>query len=87
MKSLLRITILLIVIVFSSSCNKTKQNEEWKHIFDKRNVKGTFVLKNTSTGDIKIYNTERSDSTYLPASTFKILNSMIALQSGVVKST
>jgi beta-lactamase class D len=75
-----------LAIVFSSSCNKTKQNEEWKHIFDKRNVKGTFVLKNTSTGNIKIYNFKRSDSAYLPASTFKILNSMIALQSTAIKS-
>lgn len=63
-----------------------KENEEWKHIFDKRNVKGTFVLKNMSTGDFKIYNIERSDSTYLPASTFKILNSMIALQTSAIKS-
>ncbi|MGZ2369456.1 class D beta-lactamase [Ancylomarina sp. YFZ004] len=63
-----------------------KENEEWKHIFDKRHIKGTFVLKNMSTGDIKIYNSERSDSTYLPASTFKILNSMIALQSAAIKS-
>ncbi len=63
-----------------------KQNEEWKHIFDKRNVNGTFVLKNMSTGDIKIYDIERSDRTYLPASTFKILNSMIALQTAAIKS-
>jgi len=63
-----------------------KENEEWKQIFNKRQIKGTFVLKNVSTNEIKTYNIERSDSTYLPASTFKILNSMIALQSNAIKS-
>ena len=55
-------------------------------IFDKYNIKGTFVLKNISNNELKVYNIKRSDSSYLPASTFKILNSMIALQTSAVKS-
>ncbi len=34
---------------------------------------------------VKVYNLERSVNPYLPASTYKILNSLIALESKVIK--
>lgn len=86
MKPLFHCLILIAILIFFASCNKTKQNDEWKHIFEKYHIKGTFVLKNMSDGELKIYNTQRSDSTYLPASTFKLINSMIALQSAAINS-
>jgi beta-lactamase class D len=81
--------ILNIIFIFTVLTNCSSQNEhkkEWERIFKKYNINGTFVLKNISNNQLNIYNKERSDSSYLPASTFKILNSMIALQTSAIKS-
>jgi len=86
MKITCQITTILLVILISISCSQNKQNEEWSKIFNKYNIQGTFVLKNISNNELKIYNIQRSDSAYLPASTFKILNSMIALQTSAINS-
>ncbi len=44
---------------------------------------GTFVLVDGQTGHIRIHNPERARSRFLPASTFKIPNTLIALETGV----
>ena len=44
---------------------------------------GCFVLLNPVTKDIKVYNPEQAAKRYIPASTFKIPNSIIALETGV----
>lgn len=86
LKSLFRITTIVLTILISTSCSQDEQNEEWRKIFNKHNIKGTFVLKNISNNKLKIYNIKRSDSAYLPASTFKIINSMIAIQTSAIES-
>ncbi|MEN8138475.1 MAG: class D beta-lactamase [Bacteroidota bacterium] len=86
MKVTIKTTTIILIFITIISCNQEETNTEWKRIFDKHNITGTFVLKNTSTDELKIYNEKRSDSTYLPASTFKILNSMIALQTSAIES-
>jgi len=51
--------------------------------FDANKVKGTFGLFDNGTGQFTIYNLERfKDSAYLPASTFKIVNSLIGIETG-----
>ena len=59
---------------------------EWSPIFEQKNTTGTIILYDTSSGKSKIYNLERCDSAYIPASTFKILNSLISLETKVIKS-
>lgn len=45
-------------------------------------------MLNNGTGEFTIYNLDRyKDSAYLPASTFKIVNSLIGLQTGVISDT
>ncbi len=44
---------------------------------------GTFVLLNAKTGQSLYYNPERAQQRFIPASTFKIPNSLIALETGV----
>ena len=46
-------------------------------------IEGTFVVRNAQTGETSIYNPERARTRFLPASTFKIPNSLIALETGV----
>jgi beta-lactamase class D len=52
--------------------------------FDKYQTKGCFVLYNLESDEYYFYNKERVQNPFTPASTFKILNSLIALQTGAV---
>ncbi len=54
--------------------------------FVKEGVKGSFLLYDLKADDYIIdYEPQRNEHPYIPASTFKILNSLIALEEGVVK--
>ncbi len=86
MKFSFHIVILLLTITLLGACHQENQKNKWGKIFKKHHIRGTFILKNLSSNEVKIYNKPRSDSAYLPASTFKILNSMIALQTSVINS-
>jgi beta-lactamase class D len=47
-------------------------------------VHGTFVLYDLDRAGYLVYNPERVDSAYIPASTFKILNALVALETRVI---
>src|SRR5918993_512220 len=50
------------------------------------NLTGTFGLFNNGNGEFTIYNLKRfKDSAYLPASTFKIVNALVGIQTGRVR--
>jgi beta-lactamase class D len=79
----------LILICSGSllSCNRNniKEDSSLKKFFDDNNAKGYFTLFDNGTGKFTTYNFARfRDSIYLPASTFKIVNSLIGLQTGVI---
>jgi beta-lactamase class D len=78
--------ILLISFFFSScSSNNITTDDSLKKYFDQYHVTGTFGLFNNGQAKFTIYNLKRfTDSAYLPASTFKIVNSLIGLQTGVI---
>ncbi len=48
---------------------------------------GTFVLYDSAYDSYSIHDLERANQRFIPASTFKILNSLIALETGVVPDT
>ena len=79
--------LLLTAIAFTScSLNNVNQDPSLKQYFDQVGVNGTFGLFNNGNGEFTIYNLNRfKDSAYLPASTFKIVNSLIGLQTGRVR--
>ena len=49
------------------------------------NFNGTVVIESLKTGKIHVYNNKRAKKGYLPASTFKIVNTLIALQENAVR--
>jgi len=55
--------------------------------FDAAGTEGTFVIVNVSTNEARVYNPARAAKSFPPASTFKIFNSLIALDTGVVTDT
>lgn len=74
-----------MLLVTSCSQNNVKQDNDLKKYFDVNHLTGCFALYDNGTGQFTVYNLKRyRDSAYLPASTFKIINSLIGLQTGVI---
>ena len=72
-------------ILSGCSTNNVKEDESLKTYFDSAGVKGCFGLFNNGENNFIIYNLSRyRDSAYTPASTFKIVNSLIGIQTGVI---
>ncbi len=78
-------TLVLALLFQACSPNNVKQDNSLKKYFDEHKVEGCFALMNNATGKFTVYNLSRyRDSSYLPASTFKIVNSLIGLQTGKI---
>ncbi len=83
----LQLLALLMVILASCSENNVKKDDSLKKYFDGQKVTGCFALLDNGTGMFTVYNLPRyRDSAYLPASTFKIVNALIGLQTGIISS-
>jgi beta-lactamase class D len=54
-------------------------------LFEKQGVEGTLVLASLASGEVIIHDDARAQTPLAPASTFKVLNTLIALQEGVVQ--
>lgn len=71
--------------LLSCSPNNVTEDDSLKKYFDENKVNGTFAMINNGTGEFTVYNLKRyRDSAYSPASTFKIVNSLIGLQTGKI---
>lgn len=79
----------IAAILFFTACtpnNVTVDNSLGKYFTDNK-VEGTFALLDNGTNKFTIYNLPRyRDSIFLPASTFKIVNALIGLQTGKIIS-
>ncbi|MFT3979682.1 MAG: penicillin-binding transpeptidase domain-containing protein [Ferruginibacter sp.] len=79
-------TIAAIVCLFamnSCSVNKAEINDKLKKYFDAKNVDGCFTMLDNRDGSVMVYNMALDTMRFTPASTFKIPNSLIALQTGI----
>ena len=79
--------IFLSVVVFQS-CQQpeiTEYRNDFKPLYDHYKVDGSFVLYDASGNHYYIYNESKYHQGFTPASTFKICNSLIGLETGVVK--
>ena len=54
-------------------------------VFAENGVAGTFVLYDVATTHLTLINAKRAERRFVPASTFKIANTIVALETGVVK--
>ncbi|WP_342361223.1 penicillin-binding transpeptidase domain-containing protein [Terrarubrum flagellatum] len=66
----------------------TSKGADWPGFtakFDKIETSGTLILQDANRGGLLIANGDRAKAGYLPGSTFKIPNTMIALQTGAAK--
>ena len=78
---------LFILSLAFSACspNNVSEDDSLKKYFDDEKVNGCFGMYDNGLGHFTIYNIKRfRDSSFTPASTFKIVNSLIGIQTGVV---
>ena len=55
-----------------------------KNIFIENNISGTVVIYDLQSGNFLGFDSNRANKRYIPASTFKIVNSLIGLETGAV---
>ncbi|WP_121353445.1 class D beta-lactamase [Flavisolibacter nicotianae] len=79
---------LFLIVAFSfAACtsNNVTTDNSLKKYFDEQKAEGCFGLFNNGNGQFTIYNLPRyRDSAFLPASTFKIVNALVGLQTGKI---
>lgn len=79
----------LVIVLISPACNTNNVtvDNSLKRYFDENKVTGCFALWDNAQNQFTVYNLKRyRDSAYLPASTFKIFNSLAALSTGRIFS-
>jgi beta-lactamase class D len=76
----------ILAVLLFSSCAKTriKDHKEWSAYYEKYGIKNAcFMLRDNNHESIHYYNKERTIQRMLPASTFKIFNSLVALETAI----
>ncbi|OLY94981.1 penicillin-binding transpeptidase domain-containing protein [Cnuella takakiae] len=81
------LVLISLVILWSCNSNNVIEDNSLKSIFDQNGTQGTFALLDNGSNKFTVYNLKRyRDSAFTPASTFKIVNGLIGLQTGVVEN-
>lgn len=78
---------LLSIFLFQAAFTQKVSERNFKSQFEKYGVDGCFVLYNMADNEFIRYNADLCDSGYIPASTFKIPHSVIALEEGIILDT
>jgi beta-lactamase class D len=86
MKKIEKVLFLLITTIALTACGlkKAKIDDSLKKYFDEQGVEGCFTMLDNRDGSIKVYNLGMDTTRYTPASTFKIVNSLIGLETGKI---
>ena len=83
-KNWLACLIMLLTVFISCSVNKANIDNSLKKYFDENKVEGCFTMYNNKDGKVTVYNMQLDTVRVTPASTFKIVNSLIAIETGVI---
>lgn len=70
--------------MFASASPAPCEDNDLAGLFADREVAGTIVLSELVGSKRYVFNERRANTTFVPASTFKILNTLIALETGAV---
>lgn len=86
-KRLIQILFALVCLGFSSATNQDNESirNDFKEFFDLYKVRGSFILYDLKKNEHIYYNKEQINKQFTPAFTFSILNSLIALETGIIK--
>jgi len=82
--------VLFVIILFSlylpvlMPAQDWEEHSGWGQFFHEAGVQGTIAIIDGRTGRHLVYNKERAQTQYIPASTFKIPHTLFALDAGIV---
>lgn len=81
--------LMLSAALWLSACspNNVEEVKSWEKYFTQHKLEGCFMLFDNGQGTFKVYNIDRAKERFTPASTFKIFNSLVGLQTGVISDT
>ncbi len=85
-----RLLVVVLATIFLDACTTNNIDEDPRigDYLKAEGLTGCFGLFDNGTGEFTIYNVKKfRDSAYLPASTFKIVNALIAVETGRVKDS
>ena len=80
--SFLITTFIFLISISSCSVNRAKIDDSLKIYFDENKADGCFTMFNNKDGKVTVYNMALDTVRFTPASTFKIVNSLIGLEIG-----
>lgn len=72
--------------VYSQTPLKIEQTVSFKQHFDTLGINGSIIIYDLKRDSFYQHNPPRNNTAFLPASTYKIPNSLIALETGVIKN-
>lgn len=84
MKKFILATLSLIILTCSCNVNKAKIDDKLQKYFEAYGVEGCFSFLNNADGKITVYDMSLDTQRFLPASTFKMVSSLIGLETGVI---
>lgn len=85
---LVRICLLLAVLVLpamSAAATTWNDHPDWKSEFTERGVSGTALIYDERADAFDAFDRARAETPLLPASTFKVFNALVALDTNAVK--
>jgi beta-lactamase class D len=81
------ISLTALMLFGGCSSNNVTTDNNLEKFFAANHTEGCFALLNNATAEFTLYNLTRfRDSSYLPASTFKIVNALVGLQTGKISN-
>lgn len=83
--SLIASTVVALVLSFSAQAEEVIERRDLLKVFQEHQAVGTFVLYDPKKDQLTVVDAKRAATRYVPASTFKIANSLIALETKAVK--
>jgi beta-lactamase class D len=76
---------LLFFLINITSLKLFAEDNDLAALFQSKNIEGTIILSSLDNMENYIYNETRSNERFSPASTFKIPNTIISLEEGVIQ--
>ncbi len=80
MKKIFLIINIFFIFISQLKAQEFLENDEIKYMFKNQNINGTLVIYDLKKDTFMGYNKERAEEQFYPASTFKIFNSLIGLE-------
>src|SRR5919108_3773525 len=85
MRRTLRLALCMMpLLCATATAAELRDRPEWTRYFTDAGTQGTFVLYDLQHDTYQVSDRQRAETRFIPASTFKIPNSLIALDTGVV---